>query len=167
MDAENVTEDEREIVTMIADILINRSIDQPSRILELVNHRVIAARTGQSVVLYIYCKTIEDLEQLHESLLSGRLKNSVELWFNFLLKRSEKITVSAVTVPNEEFQTIGTKLKGNNLFSIEVIALRLRSILSFWYSFTFHSSLYIAYSNVKKSNLSAISVPPSKCTHNA
>jgi hypothetical protein len=101
---------------MIAGILIDRSIDQPSRILELVQHKVIAAKTGQSIVLYIYCKTIEELQQLHESLTSGRLKDSVELCFKSLLNRSQKIAVAALTTSDEEFQKMQKYFKGQNLF---------------------------------------------------
>jgi len=43
LDGENITEIESEMSAMLANILIDRSIDQPNRILELVQHKVIAA----------------------------------------------------------------------------------------------------------------------------
>ena len=109
---EIVTEDENEIASKVENLLINSSIDESRRILGLVESRVIAAKTGKSIVLYIYCKTIEGLEQLHGLLISGRLKNSVEIWFNSLLPRSQKIIVAALTISTEEFQKMRTFFKG-------------------------------------------------------
>lgn len=97
MDGEDITEAENEIVRTIADILLN----QPNRIRELVHQKVIAAKKGHSIDLYIYCETNEDLEELHESLASGRFKDSIELWFNTLLTRSQKIALTEVKIINE------------------------------------------------------------------
>src|SRR5688572_14564119 len=101
---------------MMANILIEKSVDQRNRILELVQHKVIAAKTGQSIVLYIYCKIIEELQGLQESLISGRLKDSVELCFNSLLKPPRKIAVSALIASDEEFQKMRTYFKGENFY---------------------------------------------------
>ena len=126
LDGENVTETEKEISTAIANMIINdRSTDEASRILELVNLKVIAAKIGQSVVLYIYCKTIEDLQQLHDSLISGRLKDLVELWFNSLLIRSQKTKLVALTTDDEEFQKMRTYFRGQNLFPVQLIYVGL------------------------------------------
>jgi len=126
LDGENVTETEKEISTAIANMIINdRSTDEASRILELVNLKVIAAKIGQSVVLYIYCKTIEDLQQLHESLISGRLKDSVEMLFNSLLIRSQKTKVAALTTDFEEFQKMRTYFKGRNLILMQLTTMYL------------------------------------------
>lgn len=99
----------------MTELLIENSIDQPSRILELVHRRVIAARTGQSIVLYVYCKAIEELQDLKGSLTSGQLKVSVELWFNSFLVRSQKIAVASLTVSKEELQDMQTYFEGQNL----------------------------------------------------
>lgn len=118
---ENVSEVENEIATVIADILLDKSSDQRSRILELVQHKVIAGNKGQSIVLYIYCQTTEELQQLHEALSTGQLQYSVELCFNSLLTRSQKIAVAAITVSNEEFQKARMYFEGQNLFPIHLI----------------------------------------------
>ena len=122
LDGENVTETENEISTTIANMIINdRSTEDADRILELVTLKVIGAKTGQSVVLYIYCKTNEELQQLHESLTSGRLKDSVENWFSRLLNRSQKIAVASLTTPTEEFENMRTYFKGQNLLPLRTI----------------------------------------------
>ena len=100
-------------------------IQAAGRILELAMVKVIAAKKGQSVVLYIYCKTIEDLQQLQKSLISGRLKDSVEMLFNSLLIRSQKTKVAALTTDFEEFQNMRTYFKGRNLFPMQSITMYL------------------------------------------
>lgn len=112
LDGENVTEDENEIASMVGNLLINRSVDESRKILGFGESRVIAAKTGKSIVLYIYCKTIKDLEQLNESLTAEKLTNSVELLFNSLLPRTKTITVAALTISTEEFQKMRTYFKG-------------------------------------------------------
>jgi len=74
--------------------------------------KVIAAKKGQSVVLYIYCNAIEDLQQLHDSVISGRLKESVELWFKSLLNEPKDIAVTAMSVFTEEPHRKRTYFKG-------------------------------------------------------
>lgn len=119
LDGENVTEAENEISTAIANMITNdRSTEEANRILELVNLKVIGVKTGQSILLYIYCKTIEELQRLHEMLNSGRLKDSVELCFNRLLNRSQKITVTTLTVSTQEFQKVRTYFTGNFTFTL-------------------------------------------------
>lgn len=97
---------------MIASIFIDRSIDQPNRILGLVP-KVIAAKTGQSIVLYVYCKSIKDLEQLKDESTTGRLRNSVEMWFNSILTRPKRITVAALTIFTEDFPSMRTYFQGS------------------------------------------------------
>jgi len=114
---ENVSEAENEISTAIANMITSdRSTEAADRLLELVNLKVIGARTGHSIILYIYCKTIEELQRLHELLSSGRLRDSVELWFNHLLNRSQKIAVTTLTMSTEEFQKMRAYLLGNSSF---------------------------------------------------
>jgi len=96
-------------------MLIENSIDQPSRIFTLVHQRVIAAKKGQSIVLYIHCKTIQELQELKDSLTSGQLKDSVELWFNSLLVGSQKIALASLTISDGELRKIQTYMKGQNL----------------------------------------------------
>src|SRR6218665_543683 len=115
LDGENVDEAENEIVTRMAKMLIENSIDQPSRIFTLVHQRVIAAKKGQSIVLYIHCKTIQELQELKDSLTSGQLKDSVELWFNSLLVGSQKIALASLTISDGELWKIQTYIKGQNL----------------------------------------------------
>src|SRR6218665_1568822 len=94
---------------------MDKPVYQTSRILGLVPG-VIAARIGHSVVLYIYCKNIKELEGLNELLALGRLKDSIELLFKSLLIRSQNITVAALTVSDGEFQKMREYFKGQILF---------------------------------------------------
>ena len=116
-------------------IINDRSVQAAGRILGLALAKVIAAKKGQSVVLYIYCNAIEDLQQLHDSVISGRLKESVELWFNSLLIRSQETKVVALTTDFKELQKMITYLKGQNLFSDAV------------YSYAFRFRCIVMYSN--------------------
>ena len=102
-------------------VINDRSTQEAGRILGLAMAKVIAAKKGQSIVLYTYCNAIEDLQTLHESLISGRLKDSVEIWFNSLLIRSRTTKVIALTTNAEEFQKMQTYFKGQNLFTMQLI----------------------------------------------
>src|SRR6218665_844402 len=94
---------------------MDKPVYQTSRILGLVPG-VIAARIGHSVVLYIYCKNIKELQELHELLILGRLKDSIELLFKSLLIPSQNIKVAALAVSDGEFQKMIEYFKGENLF---------------------------------------------------
>lgn|SRR6218665_1312084 len=133
LDGVNVNKTESELVTKITNLLIDSSIDQRNRILELVNNKVIAVKPGQSIVLYIYCKTIEYLQELEESLTSRQLKDSVEVWFNDLLHRSDRIIVTTITVSDDEFQRMRKNFKGQNLFPNLFITMCLVYVVDLLY----------------------------------
>lgn len=116
LDGENVSEAENEISTAMANMILDRSIEEANRIFQLAQLKVIAAKKGQSIVLYIYCMTIEDVQQLYQSLISASLKVSLELLFNRLLSRSLKIAVTTVIVSNQELLRIQTYFNGENFF---------------------------------------------------
>lgn len=100
----NVTEAEEEISSAFASTVSGKSLEEINRILQLTQFKCIAAKRGQSIVLYAYCGTVEELQQLREMLANGRLlRDSVELLFNRLLTRSQKIAVTIVTIYAEEF----------------------------------------------------------------
>lgn len=116
LSGENVTQTEKELVTKIEYLLSDYSVDDPRRIFDIIKSNAIAAKQGQSIVLYIYCKIIEELQLLHELLTSGQLKDSVELWFKSLLVGSQIITVASLRASAEEFQKLRKYFKGENLF---------------------------------------------------
>lgn len=113
---ETVTTAEDKIVTTIESVLSGTSIAESSRILEILQMRLVAARIGQSIVLYIWCKTVEELLRFYEFLTSGRLKDTAELLFNQLLTLSQKVVVRNITMSDEEFESIKAYFTGDQLF---------------------------------------------------
>ena len=53
--------------------------------LQLTHQRIIAVRKGHSIVIYIHCKTHDELLQLIDLLKTGRLKEITEKVFTVLL----------------------------------------------------------------------------------
>ena len=72
---------EDDIITRFRDVLNGKSLNEVSRILKEIELSVIAAKKGQSVVLYIYCRTVKELMDLYEICLSGKLRDAVERLF--------------------------------------------------------------------------------------
>ena len=92
---------EDDIITRFKNILSGKSLDEVSRLLKEIELTVIAAKKGQSVVLYIYCRTARELMELYELNLSGTLRNIVERIFSQLLLLGSTTTEYAeVTVEN-------------------------------------------------------------------
>ena len=91
---------EDDIITRFTDILSGKSLDEASRILAEIELKVIAAKKGHSVVLYVYCRTATELIDLFESHLSGKLRNTVEQLFRQLLLGSSAAEYLEVTVEN-------------------------------------------------------------------
>lgn len=114
----NVSDTEDELSSAMALMISGRSIEEISRILQLTHFKCIAVKRGQSVVVYAYCGTEEELEQLHEMWVSGSLRETVELMFNQLLIRSQIIAVTNVTISNEELENGEKYLKGKESFPL-------------------------------------------------
>ena len=94
---------EDDIITRFTDVLSGRSVDEASRILNKMTEiglTVIAAKKGQSVVLYIYCRTESELTDLYRMNLSGILRNTIEWLFSQLLIFSTTAEYAEVTVEN-------------------------------------------------------------------
>lgn len=113
---EDVTTAEEQISTAIAYVLSGISIAGSNRILELAQLKVIAAKKGQSVVVYIWCETVEELFRLYELLTSGHLRECVEQLFNQLLTWSQKVAVKDVKMNDDEFKRIKECFRGDELF---------------------------------------------------
>src|SRR6218665_2440759 len=95
---------EDEIVARLTNVLSGSSIEESSRILERVQLNILAAKKGHSILLYIWCKTMEELLHLHDLLTSGHLKDTVEELFNQLLNTSQNTAVKSITMNDEEFK---------------------------------------------------------------
>ena len=76
---------EDDIITRFTDVLSGKSLDEASHILKEIELKVIAAKKGHSVVLYVYCRTAKELTYLYEMYLSGDLRSIVEKLFSQLL----------------------------------------------------------------------------------
>src|SRR6218665_3802943 len=72
-------------------MLGDRSLGDSARILECTQLRLIAAKRGNSVILYFFCKTLTDLIQLQEMQTSRKLTNVVEKTFNEMLSSAQII----------------------------------------------------------------------------
>lgn len=114
----NVSDTEDELSSTMASMVSGKSIEEISRILQLTEFKCIAVKRGQSVVVYVYCGTAEELQQLQQMLVTGSLKDSAELLFNRLLNRSQKIAVTIVTIHPEEFEKGEKYFQGKESFSI-------------------------------------------------
>lgn len=106
-EAEQVDEDENNIIEAMVNLLQNKTLPQYQRIRERLDLRIILARKGQSIVFYIYCKTLEELLYLHELLTNGELKKRVTTVFDLLISKRET-TVSEVSWSKEEFKKFKT-----------------------------------------------------------
>ena len=91
---------EDNIISIIADILSGKSLEETSRILKKTELKVIAAKKGHSVVLYVYCRTDKELMDLYEMNLSGTLRSTIERLFSQLLLCSTTTEHDEVTVEN-------------------------------------------------------------------
>lgn len=114
-----MTEDE--ISTAFEKMLIGRSITERSRLLDIFQLKVIDAKKGQSIVLYIYCETVEELLRLQELLTSGCLKDAAERLFNKLLTRSQEVAVENATLNDEEFKRMKAYFTGDQLFNFNAL----------------------------------------------
>ena len=113
---ESVTSVEDELVSRIGNVISGMSIEERSRILGLAQFKFVASKRGQSVVLYIWCETEEELCRLYEFLISGRLKDSAEQLFNQLLTQTQNVAVKDVTMKDDEFERLKACFTGDQLF---------------------------------------------------
>src|SRR6218665_2244979 len=104
---ENVDESEDEIITKLRKVLENRSADEAIRLLDETKLGIIAARKGHSIVIYIHCRTHDELLQLIDLLKTDILKGIVERIFIELLSIGDTLRVS-LTWSSEEFATAAT-----------------------------------------------------------
>ena len=84
---------EKEIVERIDSALSSMSLEESRCLLEKLHLKVLAARTGHSVILYVLCETIDELMHLSKRLASGELQSDIEQLFNQLISRTEKVQV--------------------------------------------------------------------------
>lgn len=105
------------------------SDDRPK--LGLGQSKVIAAKTGKSIVLYIFCKTSKDLGQLMWSLTIDveLLKDYVKSWFSFVKDRLQRMLMTALTVSGEDWNKRKSYFVGRKLVYDHLITLRLLSIV--------------------------------------
>lgn len=114
----NVSDTEDELSSTMASMVSGKSIEEINRILQLTQFKCIAVKRGQSVVVYAYCGTAEELQQLQEMLVTGSLNESVQQLFNRLLNRSQKIAVTIVTIHPEEIEKGEKYFQGKESFCI-------------------------------------------------
>lgn len=89
----NTTQPEKDEVLsdLINAIILEESKDYPSsseeRLLTKINDcniRPVATQTGQSIVFYFYCKTVDNMIKFTELFTSGDLQNMLEVVMNCL-----------------------------------------------------------------------------------
>jgi len=76
-------------------------------LLKLTHHRIIAARKGQSIVLYIHCMMHDELLQLNDLLEKNKLKETVERVFIEMLSIGDTLKVP-LTWSWKEFKRAST-----------------------------------------------------------
>src|SRR6218665_3946635 len=99
---------EDQILEAMANLLQNTTLPQYQRIRERLDLRIMRARKGQSIVFYIYCKTLEELLYLHAFLTKGEFKKRIATVFDMLISKKQT-TVSEVSWSEGEF----TKFKSH------------------------------------------------------
>lgn len=87
-------ETEDEVIASFARALGSRPLEESRRILEGTLN-VIAMKKGQSIVIYIYCRTLKELLRLEEMQLNGSLQSSVKELFTRLVYQTQEIQVTA------------------------------------------------------------------------
>src|SRR6218665_3721476 len=92
----NLDEMEDDIISQLTIVLGNRTPDEASRLMELAYQRIIAAKKGHSIVLYIHCMTQDELVQLIDLLKADGLKDIVERVFAELLSIEDSPRVTLV-----------------------------------------------------------------------
>jgi len=105
---EQVNVEEDHILEAMANLLHNTTLPQYQRIRKLLDLRIMRARKGQSIVFYIYCKTLEELLYLHAFLTKGEFKKRIAIVFDMLISKKQT-TVSEVSWSEGEF----TKFKSH------------------------------------------------------
>ena len=94
---------EDEIISQLTKVLENQSLDEATRLLELTHKRIIAARKGQSIVLYIHCMAHDELLQLIDMLEAHTLEEIINKVFSELLSSGDSLRVT-LTWSVEEFR---------------------------------------------------------------
>ncbi len=103
----NVDQLEEEIISRLTEVLENRPLEEATRLLEITQQRLIAARKGQSIVIYIHCMTNDELLQLIDLLKTDKLKGIIERVFIEMLSIGDALRVS-LTWSREEFNRAST-----------------------------------------------------------
>ena len=105
---EQVNVEEDQILEAMENLLQNTTLPQYQRIRERLDLRIMRARKGQSIVFYIYCKTLQELLYLHAFLTKGEFKKRIATVFDMLISKKQT-TVSEVSWSEGEF----TKFKSH------------------------------------------------------
>src|SRR6218665_3540121 len=98
----DVNQVEDELITKITELLEDRSLGDSARILECSQLRLIAAKRGNSIILYFFCHTLAELVDLQDMQTSGKLANVVEMTFNEMLS-SAQISNLRISLYDEDF----------------------------------------------------------------
>lgn len=102
--AELANAEEDDLLEVMVDLLQDKMLPQDQRIRERLEVRIMRARKDQSVVFYIYCKTMD--EPLRELLTKGEFKKCIASGFDLLISKTK------TTVLEEEFTTFKTYFEG-------------------------------------------------------
>jgi len=98
----DTNEVEDELIKKLTDMLGDRFLEDSPRILERTQLRLIAAKRGNSIILYFVCKTMAELVDLQDMQTSGKLANVVRETFNEMLSSAE-ITNLRISLYDEDF----------------------------------------------------------------
>src|SRR6218665_2574507 len=103
----NVEALEDEIIIQFGKVLENRPLDEAIQLLHQTKVGIIAVKKGHSIVLYIHCKTHDELLKLINLLMTSKLKEIVERVFIELLSVGDTLKVR-LTWSSEEFKRAST-----------------------------------------------------------
>jgi hypothetical protein len=121
-DAQIVNPIEDALVDRLTELLRDRSIEEARRILAMTELKIVASKTGESIYLYVYSETLEELMELHSLLITGAVKTIVETLFNKLVSRHDLI-VASCTYSEEEFDKCISYFEGQLCISVVLLFL--------------------------------------------
>lgn len=123
-------------------------MEEGQRKLQLAGMKLIAAKKGESIYLYVYCATHEELTELHNLLVTGTVKTIVETLFNKLVSREKRIVVS-YTYSEEEYMKCKSYFEGqlclsSRLYCFQTEKMMMQGLLHLYcLERTFHPPLCV------------------------
>lgn len=118
---QNTSDIEDQISTKLSEMILaefpDSSAEDIQRILKIATLKVIAAKKGSSVVLYVYCKVMEDLDHVQDLITSGEINSVFNRIFVRCLSFPVTLDVKTRTINSTKLMAARKFFKGLTKFS--------------------------------------------------